>query len=227
MKTIYNGAVVELKKIFGHKKYLVLLILQIIIFGLSSINTGVATSTKIMAASTKLYFINYLVIPLMVFMLAADVFPQEFNDLSIKNVMLRPISRFKIFVSKILAIIDFMFINLGLLGITVTLVGRAFSLKVIALYLANILPCLAFAALGIFIALIFKTSTLSMFISIVVYLSMILLQLYNTTMGAMLFTSQLGFYKEIGAASNQILMFISWFLFLSVINLTIFERKDI
>jgi len=240
MKVFLMSYQIELEKIFRRKKYWVLTVIQLIIyavimavavFNARLTNQGITD----FISYGILNVINHLVAPLMAFMLVADLFPQEFENTSVKTIFMRPITRTKIFMSKVLVIPTFMLVNLVLAGIIVSALnlagGFSISINTIAAYVLSVIPVFAFAALGTFIALLVNSSTLSMFLNLIIYVAMVGVRFLNPVWAATLFTNHLNFYRVLIdnplRATNTLLMFASTFVFLSIIGLVLFERKEV
>jgi ABC-2 type transport system permease protein len=120
-------------------------------------------------------------LPLFIFMWTADIFAGEVGDRSLKVVMVRPISRFKIYLSKIMAlglstvlllavILIFTLISSILLGGNGHEYLSGVSGGLIA-YTAAIVPMLSLAIAASFIAQFLKSSSGALTTSIFVYIA--------------------------------------------------------
>ncbi len=122
-----------------------------------------------------------VLLPLFIFMWAADIFAGELGEGNLKIVLVRPISRFKIYLSKIMAlglsiilllaiILIFTLISGIFLGGSGSdyLVGLGSGLKA---YLAATVPMISLAIAAAFIAQFFKSSSGALTTSIFVYIA--------------------------------------------------------
>lgn len=122
--------------------------------------------------------LTLFLLPLIIFMSVSDMFSGEFGDKTIRSVLVRPVGRFKIFSSKVLAL--FGLIGAGLLlgwfssliasfflttseDMTSGIVESALSYAVAAL------PMFALSTVAVFIAQFFKNASGALAISILVY----------------------------------------------------------
>ncbi|MCL2059235.1 MAG: ABC transporter permease [Oscillospiraceae bacterium] len=124
MNTVAVAFQCELKKIFWRPKYIVILI----IYALIGLGTGMfATTGDSLGTASGIFFslsgpnalysalstYRMFLIPLAVFMLAADIFTHELESKSVKCVLLRPVSRFDAYLAKCLAMLCYIAIALG------------------------------------------------------------------------------------------------------------------
>lgn len=247
MKLVFISAGIELRKIFTRQKYSVLLLIQLFICAVvvffTSTNGYKYYGQTIDLPSIPYFFLNGLtvtVLPLIIFMLCTDLFAHELEDLSIKAILLRPITRFKIYLSKFLAIALYVALNLMatfLVVVTVKIVlsgdVRDFS-GLFSAYSLSIIPMLAFIAMGIFISLLIGHSSMSMFCSLILYFAMQGITLASPKIGAIFFTSHLEWYKMFAGISldfsnvlNTLLLFASYTVLLGVGGIWLLERKEL
>jgi ABC-2 type transport system permease protein len=247
MKLTLTSISIELGKIFLRKKYSVLSVIQLAIcflaaFGLNS--AKLATGYVALDLPTLPYIIlgalTSVVLPMFVFMAAADSFAHEIEDGSIKCVLMRPISRVKIFLSKLAAIWLFSLINLMasfavIAAARIVFQGSAAELPDIFIsYAVSSVPMIPFAALGSLVAVAVSNSTMSMFVSVISYLVMVGTSLWSPTTGAAFFTSHLGFYKlflglslNLPSIGNTLFLLISSASLLSLGGFWLFDEKQL
>lgn len=122
MNILYANVINEAQKIFLRKKTLVLFVITALIpvalCGILSVfqnNIGVIPINSSQFSIFILGIFTNFILPLLITMAAVDMFSGEFNDRTIKSVLLRPISRFKIYLSKIICIGIYIILNLLLL----------------------------------------------------------------------------------------------------------------
>lgn len=127
---------------------------------------------------TILNLMTLFVLPLMTFMSVSDSFSGEFGDRTIRAVLLRPVSRFKIFTSKLLSV--FLLIVGGLaLGLASSSIAAIFLpatgdrmagfADAALAYAAAAIPLFALCTVAVFIATWFKNATGALAIMILVY----------------------------------------------------------
>jgi ABC-2 type transport system permease protein len=100
----------ELVKLLARKKTSFFLLLSALLpfIGLPIImklqsGLGIMATSNVQYPITILNMLTLIVLPLMMFMSVSDIFSGEFGDKTIRSVLVRPVSRLKIFSSKLLA----------------------------------------------------------------------------------------------------------------------------
>jgi len=240
-----NSVGVEMKKILLRRKYYILLFGELAIAGLIVFFTS-SFEIVLLGFTFDLPGVPYLilnalmvfVLPLMIFMLCADVFTNEIETGMLKAVLLRPINRFTVFVTKFLAIVLYVYLHL-IAVCTVVLVIRTMQgsrvdlFAILAAYSIAILPMTAFIAFSTLISLMVKNSSLAMYISMILYFVMQGISVVSTTIGAMFFTSHIGVHRMIlsenppAALTNTLLLLLSSIVFMSVLAFWLFDRKEL
>lgn len=184
MKKYIAGVVNESLKLIHRKKYLVFLIIGIamslfnvlgktLVSKVSSGALNLSGSSASMAMITL--FVDFL-IPLVVMMAVCDLFATEFQELTIKASLLRPVSRFKLYSAKITAVtllalvyLVVLFVSSTLLDVLIT--GRTGNLLYsFGAYLLDIVPLFVVILMATFLNQLGKGSTLAMFLCIIVYM---------------------------------------------------------
>jgi ABC-2 type transport system permease protein len=125
-------------------------------------------------------FFTSVLLPLFIFMWAADIFAGELGEGNLKVVLVRPISRFKVYLSKVLALAVSTVLLLAVILITTLLcgiilggsgsdylAGLGSGLKA---YLVAIIPMVSLAIAAAFIAQFFKSSSGALTTSIFIYI---------------------------------------------------------
>lgn len=207
MMLTITAAHAELLKVFHRKKYRVLLILQsalCILLMLLSFGRGIPVLSRTLDLPAVPYVILnaglLVVLPLMIFMMTADLFSGEAENGSMKAVLLRPVSRMKIFFAKILAIAGFVLLNLLLIWL-IAAAFRTFAgdfsavFPMLTAYVLSILPMLPVIAMSALAAQKIGNASLAIFVSLVLYVGLQVLGLLNTQLGAALFTTHFEWYK--------------------------------
>jgi ABC-2 type transport system permease protein len=122
-----------------------------------------------------LTFFIQVYIPLIIFMASCDTFSTELQDGTIKAVLMRPISRLKIFLSKITAVMMLAVAYLASLFIVTVLLEAIFSGGIksfwvsFGAYLLDIVPLFILLLMAVLVNQLTKSSTLAMFVLILVY----------------------------------------------------------
>jgi len=236
---------VEFSKILTRKKYYVLLFLEIIIAAIiilfASANGFETLGFSFDLPTMPLIILNALmvfVLPLLIFMLCADLFTNEIETGMLKAVLLRPISRFAVFVSKFVSIALYILLHLMAICFVVLAIRLAIADSVeifmtLAAYVIAIFPMMAFIALSIFISVIVGNSSLAMFVSLITYFVMQGISMFSVTVGAVFFTSHLNIYTMIlstpthPALLNRVLLILSYIVLFSVAAFWLFDRKEL
>jgi ABC-2 type transport system permease protein len=116
-------------------------------------------------------------IPLFIFMITADLFPNEIASRTLKLALLRPNTRFQVFFTKVTALAVGIGALLILLGI-VTLICNIFAgtpatfaqwMNITKAYAASFVSMLALAAMFVFVSQFFKSASGYLVFSIVLY----------------------------------------------------------
>jgi ABC-2 type transport system permease protein len=120
---------------------------------------------------------TFALLPLFLFVTAADSFTGEVAARTLKLVLLRPITRAKVFASKVLAIAVYIAVHLGALWIASVLSGSFIPggdvtgglLDSIQAYTTSFLPMIAIGLITVLIAQCFNNSTGAMALIIFIY----------------------------------------------------------
>lgn len=251
MDKILAGIKIETLKILSRKKTTALMLISALLPGLMAAlvltlqnKTGIMLSSAIGFPIWVLGYFSSIIIPLFIFMWTADSFAGELEDQNLKIILLRPISRFKVYLAKIKAIVICTFINLIMvlcfselaalfLGILSPGLGSAGGHSIIA-YLVSLVPLGFLAIASAFLAQFFKSSSSALITSILVYLAVQVLPIISPLTAKMLPSSYLDWYMlwlGTPVAWEQILlallfMFGSGFIFLAA-GFYIFDRKSL
>lgn len=192
----------ELKKLLYHKKYLVFLCIgigisllnilgKILLSRVSSGSLNLSGSNAPMAMMTL--FVQFL-IPLISMMAVCDLFATEFQDLTIKATLLRPISRFKIYSAKITAVGLLALLYLIILCLAATLMDWLVLGQIknvcytFGAYILDVIPILVIILMSTFLNQLGKSSTMAMFLCIIVYILLYLAGIFMPDLSGLLFT---------------------------------------
>lgn len=185
MGLLKSGTINELVKMKARKKTVFFLLLTALIpfLGIPVVlrlqsGLGVAGVAADQYPAAVLGVLTLFVIPLAVFMAAVDLFSGEFGDRTMRSVLLRPISRAKIFTSKLLALFTLIAAHLAVGWLASAAAafflppsdGLAAGIAEAALaYAAAALPMFALAAAAVFVAQFFKNATGALAVCILLY----------------------------------------------------------
>ncbi|MFD0714453.1 ABC transporter permease [Paenibacillus sp. GCM10027626] len=120
----------EMEKLWARRKTKVFLLLSILIPAASAaVLANVQNASALVAGfgadlpMLMLSLFTALLLPLFLFMMAVESFAGEIAERTIKLVLVRPVSRAKVFASKVLALAAYAIIHLGAVGLASVLAG--------------------------------------------------------------------------------------------------------
>ncbi len=173
----------ELYKLSKKKKIIVAAILSLAVVVIGAVIVSVVNNfmgIKVTGSSEFSIFIlsimNYTLIPLFTLFITVDMFAGEMNDRSIKHVLTRPVSRFKIYTAKAAAVATFILADLLFVMLISQIAGLVIHastlsfLKVFVAYLVSFFPLMAFAMFTVLVSNIMRGPTSSFLICVVCYL---------------------------------------------------------
>ena len=206
----YRG---ECSKILRRKKYIVFLCVGVficlvwagiggVLSGLAERFVGIAINLAPSPMGVLPLFLQVM-IPLLIFMGVTDLFTVEGAENTMKAMIMRPVERAKLFSAKILSVMTYSALYLGVVFVVSAVLnqifGRALGVNDLAVALASyaltILPLMVLASFAALVALLGRSGTLTMFLLIVVYLVMGVLPVLVPVTGQLLFTSYLGWHR--------------------------------
>ncbi|MDR2903299.1 MAG: ABC transporter permease [Clostridiales bacterium] len=239
----------ELRKIFARKKYWITLMIQLAVcflflfFASADSFAYMRFGISLDVPSMPQILLNMLctvVLPLNIFMLGADLFANEIENGTIRAVLLRPISRFKIYLSKIAAIAGYVLLNLTATFLVIVIAkivsgGALPNLTELLLsYLLALVPMIVFAGMAAFVSLLLANSSMAMFCSLILYIVMQGVTLWDAQVGAVFFTSHLGWYKmflglsiDYATVLNIFFLFLSTGVLFAIGGYILFERREV
>lgn len=246
--SIYFGNVKnEYLKLVCRKKYTVFLIIEIVIcicalliqFAANSVLSGNAVIKINNMAMGMLTLFIQVYIPLVVFMACSDLFSTEMQDNSIKAILMRPISRMKVFFSKILAVILFASQYLIALLLITTILQAASGSSTgdfwhsLGAYLLDIIPLIVLVLMAVVINQFTKSSSLAMFLCILVYVILYILGILFPTTSGMFFTGYMQWHKlwlgttlPLGAMLSKIGLLFGYGLVFAGVGFFLFDKRD-
>ena len=173
----------ELFKLAARKKYIVFMIIGMLtctVPPLIRILISSITRTNIRIsdiAMSNARFLFEILLPIIIFMAVTDLFCAEFRNNNIKISLMRPISRFKIYLSKTLAVLCLVAVNLGAFWVASSLLEFGFNASGALYYITlslsafavNLIPLFVLILMAAVINQITNSSSLAMFLCIAVY----------------------------------------------------------
>ena len=244
----------EFDKLLRRKKYIVFLCIGIGICLISTIigilvtnfakDHGVSFSFNRFFTPTPmgaLPFFLQVFIPFLMFMGVTDLITVEGAENTMKAIICRPVERWKLYASKILAVVTYAAAYLAFIFIFCTLMtlifGKTLGVKeffiALASYSLTLIPLAILASFAALVALFGRSGTLTMFLLIALYILLNVLPIFFPVLTEMLFTSYLSWYRLwIGAlpgASKLLHMLIIVFGYGTVFftaGSLIFDRKE-
>lgn len=246
MRALLLNTKSELLKLINKKKYLVITILSALIvlmrLGGSMLIAKVSQGELVIKGNliaSMLSFVADILIPLVVFMAVTDLFSSEVQEDTFKASLMRPLTRFKVMVSKCAgvwilscAIMLVMFFVCFIMQI-VSGNGLGGTLHMLSAYLIDMIPVIALIGLALLINTVSKSPTLAMLLCIVVYIFFKYLNLYVSPFGQMIFTAYSQWHKiwlgstlPIGALASKLGILFGSVLILYTASYIIIENKD-
>lgn len=204
MAKVYAAMINETQKLLGQRTamaYLLLSLLMPLGFGLLFSSVQSSTAIQILAgsnfSSAMLWMYTSYCLPLFVMMIATNLFVGEVADRSLKLVLMRPISRFKVFLSKTLVIGLFIVAGLALTCVAAILSGGIFLkewnidewMRMIGQYCAAAFPMFVLGMFTVFVGQFFRSVSGAFLLCIVLYGAAKLLPFIIPSISGILFTT--------------------------------------
>lgn len=246
MKGLMSGTSSEFSKLIMKKKYIVLVILGAAVcflrLGGTMLISALSQGEIVIKSSLVLSMLGFttdILVPLIVFMAVTDLFASEIQEDSFKAALMRPLSRFKVMTSKVLAVFFLgavtMLVMFAACLIIQLISGRGFvgAAQGLLIYCVDIIPVFALICMALFVNMTAKGPTLSMLICIAVYIFFKYLNLYVSPLGQMIFTAYSQWHKILvgatlpfGALISNLGIWLGSVLILYTASYIMFERKD-
>jgi len=250
MSLLMSSTINEIAKLTARKKtsFFLLLVALVPFLGLPVVmrlqsGLGVTGVTADQYPIAILNVLTTVILPLIMFMFASDIYSGEFGDRTVRAVLLRPVSRLKIFSSKLLAM--FILISAGLIIGFVGAAIASFMLPESANWMSGIaeaaiayavaaIPLFALGTVAVFIAQFFKNASGTLAICILFYAAAKLLPFVFPDVMAFSPTAYTDWYQLwIGSAfsAERIVTIFSFLLGCSIIFYTfgyyLFDKKEV
>ena len=247
MNTFLFALKKELYKLTHKKKYIVFILIgaavSLIRWGGSALITRLTDGYVTMKTNMTLEMLPFAVeilIPIIMFIAAADLFTHEYSADTLKMCLLQPITRFKLLTAKAAAVVITGAASLLIMYIVNMIIqllsggSIAQAPVTLAAYIIDILPLIGVAFLGILINVCLKGSASSMLLCLAVYAVMKYMGLYVAGSESFLFTASAKLHVMIlgQALPMHILMYKMGILFGSILILypvsyIIFDKKNV
>lgn len=208
MKSLCACFSAELKKLAVRKKYTVLsIIFTLVALGvtgiLSIVNNAISGSGGEISVNMQMLFLPILVsviLPLIAMMSVCDLFAGEYHNSSIKAQLMRPVTRFKIYISKLVA--SFVLCGIvavvmyGVLAICGYIYGDASGVGyAAAAYALDMIPVFVLILMSALINQVAKSPVSAMFLCLIIYIGAKVLGYFSIGVSGLLFTSYMEWHR--------------------------------
>ncbi|MDQ7097089.1 ABC transporter permease [Desulfosporosinus sp. PR] len=246
MNSLSANVINEVRKLFLKKKTSVFLIIMAILSFLTALFiSNIQAKLIFMAINSISYPLMLLAIftntflPLFVFMAASDLFSNEIADKTLKLVLTMPISRFKIYISKIIAISIYVILNFFLIFLVSMLSAFILNINITNIssvvfgYLADIIPAFILIIFAAFITQFFRSGSTALISCIFIFIGIKGLSLFNTLLNNNIFTTYLNWSSLWLSSSNLIrelnllLLILSYGIIFFTAGYYLFDRKEV
>ncbi|MDP4127071.1 MAG: ABC transporter permease [Bacillota bacterium] len=247
MDSLRANVINEARKLFLKKKTSVfLIIIAIMSFITAFFISNIQAKLVFIAISSISYPLMLLAIftnvflPLFVFMAASDSFSSEIADRTLKLVLTMPISRFKIYTSKIIAISLYVILNFLVIFLVSMLSARFLNINITSIsnvvfgYLVDIIPALILVIFAAFITQFFRSGSAALISCIFIFIGIKALSLFNTLLNNNLFTTYLNWYSVwLSSGTNRLrvlnllLLILSYGIIFFTSGYFLFDKKEV
>lgn len=247
---VFQAALVnEVEKLYRKKKATVAIILsllmivvgQLLVVGVRS-GFGLRGAGSVEFPMLVLSVVVNSILPLFTALVAIDSFSGEFSQNTMRIMLTRPVSRFKIFSAKITAISLFILTNLLLLFVFSAIAGFLFNTnsatfgdfaKTILSYLVSFIPMLVLALAIVVLANFFKSGISVFFVAILGFVVLKVLGLAFSQYAGLFITSYLDWYNiwlahsfPLGKILRQLLIMVGYAIMLFTAGFYLFDKKE-
>lgn len=247
---VFQAALInEIEKLYKKKKVLVavLLSLAVIVIGQLAI-VGVRSGFGLRGVGSVefpmlvLSVVVNTILPLFTALVVIDSFSGEFSQNTMRIMLTRPVSRFKVYLAKITAITLFILGALFLFLIFSMLAGFIFNTnsatldslaRTIFSYIVSLLPLIVLALAIVLLANVFKSGIAVFFVSILIFLAFKVLGIIFSQYSSLLLTTQLDWYNlflvnsfPLGKIIRQFLIMLGSGMMLFTAGFYIFDKKE-
>ncbi len=246
-----NGMIANLKnetdKLLSRKKYIVFLIIELVIcvgaalvkLLSSRVSDGVFTLSSLNTSMSLMSLFLEIIIPFISIMAACELFSAEFRDRTIRSVLCRPCQRYKIFVGKVGAVFVLAVVNMAAVLVASSAADLIVSHRIAGLgyalgaYILDAFPMLILILMAVMINQFTKSSTMAMFLCIIVYAGLKIAGIHFSSLGGLVFTGYMQWHKiflggsmPFLAASFKVLLLIGYAMTFMAIGYYAFRFKE-
>lgn len=239
----------ELFKLSKRKKYFVLLVLGCLVSVASALRvlianyiTGGSVPRETILGglmNANLFFVMLVFLPLISIMASCDLFVGERVDHTIRFTLMRPVGKWKIYFSKVAAVMLLCVIDLAVLwavtSLTQVILGGGTGGIVSSFFacLLDIIPLFVLLLFFAFINQIIKSTSLAVLLCVVLHIGFIMMGTYLPVVGGLLFTGYLQWHNlwigtilPFGALLPRIGLLVGYGLVFGSVGYLLFERKE-
>ena len=203
----------EWSKLTSRKKYIVFLCIGIgiclIWAGVGQIASNIARQQGGISLTISptpmgvLPFFLQILVPFLMFMGVTDLITVESAESTMKATICRPVERWKLYLSKILAVLVYAAVYLASMYIISAVLNQIFGkplsaaelITALASYALTLIPLAILASFAALVALVGRSGTLTMFLLLFIYLLLNAMPVLFPVLNELLFTSYLSWYK--------------------------------
>lgn len=247
MKKVFGCFKNECTKLFSRKKYYVFMIIEMLICFVTvctklitlKLSGGNITLSNVSTPLMVMSLFYSVIIPFISIMAVCELFASEFSDKTIRSVFSRPIERYKVYIAKTAAVLFLAVINMAVVLLTSSaadfLVSKRlvnFGYTVLA-YIFDIAPMLIVILMAVMINQFVKSSTMAMFLCIIVYAGISIAEIFIPSMSGLVFTGFMQWHKiwlgggmPFMAVSFKALLLIGYGMIFGAIGYYIFRFKE-
>ena len=251
MRSLGASYLNELTKLRARKKYVVFMFIGLAICIIWALLGNLITrivqrnmSLSLMLSPTPMGVLPlflHVLLPFLIFMAVTDLFTVEVTDNTMKAMLILPVERWKLYTSKLFAVISYVAVYLAEIFIIASvcqlIFGRGETVSTIlasaASYALILIPLFVLTCFSSLISLIGKSGTLTMLLLIVAYLAMNVLPILFPAVGPLLFTSYLSIYRlfigavpQLARLMNMLLIVLSSGAVFFLASTIIFDKKS-
>ena len=181
----------------------------------------------------------YIIFPLYIFLETMDIFTGETTNLTIRNVLVRPVTRTKVYLAKVCAVCGFILIQILYAGILSAIVSAftgsdaGSAIIVFAAFVITFVPMIPFVFVAAFLSQTVKNGLLGMLLCILFLLVSYALEAFVPVVSAFLFVRHINLYKMILTGNIRLYgIFSALFILAAYVGVTftagalLFEKKE-
>lgn len=199
----------ECTKLFVRKKYFVFMFIEVIIclgavcskMIAARLSDGIFTMSNISTSITMMSLFLGIIIPFICIMAVCELFSAEFQSKTIRSVFSRPAERYKVYMGKVLAVLILAVLNMAVVFSASSIADLVVSGRVVSFgysvgaYILDIFPMLVVILMAVMVNQFTKSSTMAMFLCIIVYAGLNVAGIYFSSLSGLVFTSYMQWHK--------------------------------